>query len=521
MTELAGRVAQGPAIYDVIRARLDAAGHLGDSSPVLPDDPAAASSGDIRWAAGARDGVLGHHAARVSQEEKAEEVAGLIAAAGRHPDRESLTAVYAAVSADGPFAYVGPMMRRLGQLNASVSDVHDLGRWLATTAPDRGAVKIGMLILGGTVLDDEDLVILRTLGAHEEFTLYASIAIRNGLPAPDRELWALAQVVDGWGRIQSVERLRHTTDPEIRSWILRTGFRNTVMHEYLAHIAATTGNLAEALQHRDPDRELLTAAGEILVALVAGGPAQGIDDYTEAPAAVEAFLGHMVARAETLGDHQAVAAVESYLAEPEGWERRIQDGWSAVLRERLLRRCAEVLSRDLWNERMSEGLRSDDGSVFWAAHQVARSRGIDTFDLLLRRLAVDPFGNWWFHAWQQVDETRARQVVDLAREVLPLAEMATGARDELGLGVGFSAHRALDWTLQALRNYPGVGGDLVGAALRSPVVRNRNMALNVLQAWPGAAWPRDGLEQVRHLAAADPVEGTRQHAQEVLDKQVS
>lgn len=159
-----------------------------------------------------------------------------------------------------------------------------------------------------------------------------------------------------WGWIQTVERLRHTTDPQIRSWILRTGFRNTVMHEYLAHIAATTGDLAGALQHRNPDRELLTAAGEVLVALVAGGPAQGIDDYTDAPAAVEAFLGHMDTRAETFGDHQAVLAIDSYLAAPEGWERRLGDGWSAILRERLLRQCAEVLSRDLWNEKLSDGL---------------------------------------------------------------------------------------------------------------------------------------------------------------------
>lgn len=518
VTQPTERVAKGPVIYDFIRSRLDPDGRLEDSSVVLPDDPAATSPREVRWGAGARDGVLGHHASGVSKEDKAQEIAGLIAAAGRHPDTEHLTALYAAVSADGPLAYVGPMMRLLGQLNASVPEVHDLGRWLATTAADRGAVKVGMLILGGTVLDDADLVILRTLGAHEEFTLYASIAIRNGLPAPDRELWALAQAVDGWGRIQSVERLRHTTDPEICSWILRVGFRNTVMHEYLAHIAATTGDLAGALRRRDPDRELLTAAGDILVALVAGGPAQGIDDYTEAAVAVEAFLGHMVTRAETFGDHQAVTALESYLVELQGRQLRVEGGWSAALCERLLRQCADVLSSDLWNQRVSEGLRSGDRSVFWAAHQVASSRGIDTFDLLLRRLAVDPFGNGWFQAWQQADETRARQLVDLAREVLPLAEIGTGARDETGLGAPFSAHRALDWTLQALRNFPGLGGDLVSVALRSPVVRNRNLALMLLKAWPGAPWPCGSLEQVHHVAAADPVEATRRHAQELLDQ---
>jgi hypothetical protein len=72
--------------------------------------------------------------------------------------------------------------------------------------------------------------LLRTLGAHNEFTLYAVVAFGNGTEdGGESEIWALATVVDGWGRIHCVERLRHTSDPAIRRWILRTGFRNSVM----------------------------------------------------------------------------------------------------------------------------------------------------------------------------------------------------------------------------------------------------------------------------------------------------
>jgi hypothetical protein len=67
-----------------------------------------------------------------------------------------------------------------------------------------------------------------------------------------------------------VERLRETTDPDIRSWILREGYRNSIMHEYLAYIAATTGGLLEALRAETVDRRLLTAAGQILQALDRG-----------------------------------------------------------------------------------------------------------------------------------------------------------------------------------------------------------------------------------------------------------
>lgn len=460
---------------------------------------------------------MGHHAGGGSQEEKAHEIAGLVAAAGRHPTRETLMELYDAVCLDGPLAYVGPMMGLLGQLNATVPEVHGVGRWLATTAAHRGAAKAGMLILGGTVLDDEDLAILRTLGAHEEFTLYAAIALRNGLPAPDRELWALAKVVDGWGRIQSVEWLQHTTDPEIRSWILRAGYRNTVMYEYLAHIAATTGDLVGALQTPHPDRELLTAAGEILTALIAGGPAQDIHDYTEAPAAVEAFLGHMLTRAETFGDHEAVSAIRAFLTDPEALDPRDDGGWTVSLRERLGDQCAQLLGQDVWRHRIAEGLRSGDRGVFWAAHRAAQAQGIDTFDLLLGRLVEEPFESWWFQAWQQADGTRARELVDLAYRVLPLGEIATGPHDELGFGAAFSAHRALDWSLQALRDFPGLGSELLAVALRSPVVRNRNMALTALAAWPPAQVSAELVGLVGQLASGDPDESIRVRARELLD----
>lgn len=67
-----------------------------------------------------------------------------------------------------------------------------------------------------------DVAVVRMHGAHEEFTLYSAVAVSNGLPDPEAELWALAASVDGWGRIHCVERLRQlagelaTEEPELR-----------------------------------------------------------------------------------------------------------------------------------------------------------------------------------------------------------------------------------------------------------------------------------------------------------------
>jgi hypothetical protein len=134
---------------------------------------------------------------------------------------------------------------------------------------------------------DEDLDVVRVLGRHEEFTLYAAVAIANGLQNWAAELWALGRAVEGWGPIHCVERLAATEVPEIREWILREGFRNSVMYEYLAYVAGTTGGLDDAPRRDEVDRPLLTAAGEILEALVARGPAQDLDDYPDGADALE------------------------------------------------------------------------------------------------------------------------------------------------------------------------------------------------------------------------------------------
>jgi hypothetical protein len=192
------------------------------------------------------------------------------------------------------------------------SRVHELGRWLATTGVDRGAVKTGIALLGATGLG-QDVDVVRVLGRHEEFTLYVAVAMSNGAQEREAELWNLGQAVQGWGRIHCVERLSATQDPTIRDWILREGFRNSIMYEYLAYIAATTGGLNDALRTDAVDRPLLTAAGEILEALVTGGPAQDMDDYADGADTVEAYLALLGVRAESLGD---------YLASSASWRKR-------------------------------------------------------------------------------------------------------------------------------------------------------------------------------------------------------
>lgn len=161
-------------------------------------------------------------------------------------------------------------------------------------------------------------------------------------------------------------------------------------------------------------------------------------------------------------------------------------------------------------------LESDNPQEYWRAEQAARNRGIDIFAAQVHRIRSDPLGSDWFSAWQGASPERADQLVRLAAELLPLSEIATGPQDEHGIGPEWRAHSALDWTLQALRHYPGIGGELVPIGLQSPVTRNRNMALNILNEWPRDRWPSEARELAQRLATSDPNEQARNFAGEVL-----
>jgi hypothetical protein len=153
--------------------------------------------------------------------------------------------------------------------------------------------------------------------------------------------------------------------------------------------------------------------------------------------------------------------------------------------------------------------------VFWNAVQAAKLFGIDTWDVHFQRLQRGE--DHWYFVMQTSDPIRIDRVVSLAEERLPLEDIATGPADELGLGPGFQAHGALDFVLQDLRRFPGKGWRLIRVGLRSPVTRNRNMALRALAAMDRGAWPAEAELLLRQAWKAEPNSGTRESMRQILD----
>jgi hypothetical protein len=487
---------------------------LTEGGDTLPDERPA--DGGVRWVAGGLDGAFGHHGTPGAATDRAKLVHRALGVVLQDASPEKLRKLYDLVLGGSVMELVDPLLERIratGDLDRV--RLHQLAAWFARNAPDRAPVKLGIALLGTAGARDE-LELLHTLGRHEELTLFVAVAIANGAgDAAERELFRLAKQVDGWGRIHLVERLAETRDSTIQDWMLREGYRNSIMYEYLAYTCATSGGLRRALTRPDVDDELLENAGELIASLIQGGPAQDMDDYADGPIVVERFLHHVERATPALWQLDTIGTILRFVDAARDWKPREARGWTFAMRDLLRRRALSIQARPGWPALVDAGLASDDERAFHAADQAARVLGIDTWEIHFARLGSGRGDNWWI-VMQTRDAARIDRVLALAEARLPLDAIASGPADEIGLGPAWRDHGHLGFVLQDLRRFAGKGWPLIHAGLRSPVVRNRNAALIALSRWGRAAWPPDAEAALWTSLREEPRAQVRSLIEQVL-----
>ncbi|MGK8506762.1 hypothetical protein ACRS5S_01485 [Nocardia asiatica] len=382
-------------------------------------------------------------------------------------------------------------------------------RFVTENATKREVAKLGIALLG-MCGDQRDRELLQLLGSLEEFALFAVVALMNTQPDPQRAVFELAQRLHGWGRIHAVERLEGCADPDVKAWLLRGGFRNGVMNEYLAHIAATTGGLYEALLADEVDDALLDGAAGILEALAIGGPAKEMRDYDDAIPAMHRFAELVARSAPTLGRLAAALTLRRLVSAndldwPDGEPARLRARYEALTAQQRWRDLvtAELAPRDGATDPQIPGERRSN--AFEVALSCAGRLGMDALPNALARLRSDPENAYvWQWAMRHADQSTVGQVVDLAEQLLPLDQLADGPTEALGLGPDYRADMVLEIVVWQLRGHPGTGRALLPVALGNRVVRCRRGALTVLADWPPEARPPEARGWVAAAAEREP-----------------
>jgi hypothetical protein len=487
-----------PSIYEHVRARLDPqTGRMPAGAEPLPDGK---DDGAVRWAAGALDGVMGHHAGPGDEKLRVRQLVKAIHDVLTSATESNLEHLHR-LSKESLLRIVDQMTDALEAENVDAGRLHELGSVLAREAPDRETVKLGIALMG-MVRGPDDTDLLMELGSHEEFTLFCAVALGRQSSEPERRLWELARRVEGWGRIQIVERLAETNDEEIRAWMLREGFRNSVMDEYLAYTCATAGHLVDALRAAQIDDALLEGAAGILTALARGGPAEDLADYAHAEVVVASWLAHVRRHAFTLEIIEALDALHG----------------QAQLSNDLKEEIEQLRSGEAAHRVIMDGLSSSDDATFGRADQAAKVRGIATFEHHVARFRElrGAAGYHLFRLVEDADESRIDAVLELVATRIDLEKMATGPGKELGVGPGSEPYHLLDTVLHGLSRFPQRGVPFLLAGLRSPVVRNRNMALRTLSDWGAARWSNEIRRALEQAARAEPDDDVKVRCERVL-----
>jgi hypothetical protein len=283
--------------------------------------------------------------------------------------------------------------------------VDRLAEWIAERAPDRAPVQVAMALM--MFHGEEHRALLLHLGRHEDLARFAAIGL-SGTSERDRNLYELAKSVHGWGRIDVVELLGPTGDPEIRDWLLRDGYRNDIAYGLLAHTCANAGGLRDALMKQTVDDEMLGSAGELIVALLIGDPFEGMDAYYDGAPVVELYLGHLGPQPTELTQLIVVGKILAYMdAHP---------GWSAMGRP-----LAEaIVKQPYWKELIAVGLADPDPATFDRAAEAATVVGVPTWEAFFARLEKGE-DRWW--AVMQTDNpAHIDRVIALAEQRMPLPE---------------------------------------------------------------------------------------------------
>ncbi len=506
------------SIYDFIAQNIDPqTGKVSQKGQRLPDEERRFAGTHLRYAPGLVDMVIRNGATPEEAYWTAKEVSRQVLEIATTDSAKAKTALYKILVKDQILVLLDQAINDVSSgIRLPAPALHAFAVSLARTAPDRGPVKFAIALLG-IFQDPADVDLVRLLSLHGEFSLYGAVTLCDLLPDPESELWSLAKKVNGWGKFHVLQQLKSTTSKEIKDWFLREGYRDLMMDAYLAHELAVHGGLRDALYEPQVDDALLQGAGEIISALLTSGPPDAIQGYTDAADVFLRYLELLDERASKINQYLVVDAILGYLTDEWDLNASPANGWTSEGRDRAIVFANQILGRPEWFGMVRRALQASDEGEFFVAAKAADLLGLETWELHVARLQEKPLDEGrWLAVMAKVDDQRIDQVIDLALKVLPLEQVATGPANELGLGPQYRDHNCLGIIVRDLDRFPGKGWSLIAASLKSPVVRNRNMALKAIEGWMHGSLPDSVREALVEAAKIEPHGDLRVRMQKML-----
>ena len=147
-----------------------------DEDEALPDEN---DDENIKFAAGALDGIFSHHVGKGEPDDAAQQIISALKRVLNRPNESAVRSFYELAIDVSAKSVVDDLLSdtRWAQL-LNTEHMRIFFLWLAQNAPDREPVKLAIAMLGmfqGRAQRD----LFLTLGRHSEFTLFSAVALRN------------------------------------------------------------------------------------------------------------------------------------------------------------------------------------------------------------------------------------------------------------------------------------------------------------------------------------------------------
>lgn len=398
-----------------------------------------------------------------------------------------------------------PLRWSCRELIAHFDAIGSVARRIAREAPDAGPVKIALSLLGAFGHQERDRDLIFTLGAYDEFTVYAVDAVRLSEGA-ETKVFELVKGVQGWGRVFAIHSLQNVKDPAIRDWMLREGHDNGIGAPDAAGCCAREGDLLAALQRPDLDDGMMQAAGALIRKMLLLTPERGLIEYPQSAEACVAWL-------ERVGAWQGVGLAEAHVAselkalvneQRAPWKELEACGWTPARREQAARLSSAFLARPEWPDRVRRELEANEPEEMFAAANLADALGLDAWSILMAAAPKRDYPSWTLLVIKAKGREQLDQVLDLARQRLDLEKVGSGATSRETYGEGYEDDEELTLIVQELFRHPGQGWPLIDVALRGRVARLRFVALYTLGRTDPKLWPAQARPALQQAMQNEP-----------------
>lgn len=502
---------------------------LSEETIKIDDNDVAVS---FNWSAGAREGLILYRRIGASLEQSpsdkdCEQFALLIYSAIKKaillPDKENVALFYTLICQDklAPITYLPYLINKIEQDDNLINNrlYFQLILWLLYKSPNKNTIKISLGLLS-LFRDGISQRLLFLFALHPEFTLYSLYSIKKRVNYQNISSFfdLLGPRTKDWGRIQFIEYLPAPLSISTRYWLLTEGYKNNVMIEYVAYNCATKGKLLEILNTYPEDPQLLLGCSDILRALLNGGPTKDIYDYAQGPQVCLEFINQVnqISPKELNLLHCVCEIADFVQNSGEDWLSLGELGWSDYYQQQIMSLSQHIIQKPQWSALIIKSLQSHCRTKSYQASLVAKAIHLDIWELLFSLQECNPNADWWHHLMQTDSSYKIEKVVKLAEQQINISASHNIDTSLINYHSEYKPHHAVEYIMQDLRSFPGIGWSLIKKQLHSPILRNRNMALNVLSAWSGIVWPHDLYETLTQVLTIETDKNTHQRIRKFL-----